>query len=57
MDYLAVMHFKKRESRAAADENHYKRGTSHIKKSVNAWDRPSLAPCQKHSQTYASSVT
>ena len=57
MDYLAAMHFKKRESRAAADENHYKRGTSHIKKSVNAWARPSLAPCQKHSQTYASSVT
>ena len=57
MDYLAVMDLKKRESRAAADEIYYKRGTLHIKKSANAWARPSLETSQKHSQTYASTVT
>ena len=57
MEYLAVMDLKKRESRAAADEIHYKRGTFHIKKSANAWARPSLETSQKHSQTHACTVT
>ena len=57
MEYLAVMDLKKRESRAATDEIHYKRGTFHIKKSANAWARPSLETSQKHSQTHACTVT
>ena len=33
---------KMRESRAAADEIHYKRGTFHTQKRANVWARPSL---------------
>ena len=47
---------KKRASRAAADEIHYKRGSFHTQKRVNAWARPSLETSQKQSQTHASTV-
>ena len=48
---------KKRESRAAADEIHCKRGPFNTQKRVNAWARSSLETSQKQSQKHDSTVT